>query len=92
VGTSGEERKKAWAKVVARAWADADFKEKLVKDPLSVLKQEGLAFPEGAKVKVIEATGAEVHLIIPPKPENAGPGVEEVQERLANFFGAQFPY
>jgi len=83
----GEEWKKAWARVVDRAWADDGFKEKLVKEPLLVLKEEGLEFSAGAKLHVIEAKKEEVYLVIPPKPEKMGVGVEEVQDRLAAFFG-----
>jgi len=85
---SGDERKKAWAKVVAKAWADDGFKEKLIKDPIPILKENGVEFPAGAKLNVIEAEGGEVYLVIPPKPEKPGMGVEEVQDRLAAFFGA----
>jgi len=70
-----------------RAWADEGFKEKLVKEPLPILKQNGLEFALGAKINVIEAKGDEVYLIIPPKPETSGGGVEAVQDRLAAFFG-----
>jgi len=84
---SGNERKKAWAKVVARAWTEAGFKERLVKDPLRVLKEEGLEFSAGAKLHVIDANKEEVYLVIPPKPEKVGVGVEEVQDRVAAFFG-----
>jgi len=85
---SGDERKKAWAKVVAKAWADDGFKEKLIKDPIPILKEHGVEFPPGAKLNVIEAKREEVYLVIPPKPEKPGMGVEEVQDRLAAFFGA----
>lgn len=80
---SADERKKAWAKVVARAWADDGFKAKLLKDPVSVLKEEGLEFPDGVKLNVVESTGAEVYLVIPPKPEKVGIEVKEVENRLA---------
>jgi hypothetical protein len=44
-----QEFQKAWSMVVARAWSDAAFKERLFKDPKTVLTELGIDVPENIK-------------------------------------------
>ena len=64
-----QEMRKALAKLIAKAWADAQFKAKLMADPASVLRAEGVAIPEGVKIDVFENTEERIHLVIPKKPD-----------------------
>jgi hypothetical protein len=64
------------AKVVARAWADPDFKDALLAEPKTVLRDYGFDFAGAAEVRVIdasemtiEAEGATVYFGIPAAPE-----------------------
>jgi hypothetical protein len=63
-----EEFQKAYGKVVAKAWGDDDFKEKLLADPMMVLKENGVVIPEDVELRVVENTEEVVHLILPPEP------------------------
>ena len=76
-----EEFQKAYGKVVAKAWGDDDFKEKLLADPMTVLKENGVAIPEDVEFRVVENTDKIVHLILPPEP--AGQLSEEELEVVA---------
>ncbi len=76
-----EEFQKAYDKVVAKAWGDHDFKAKLLADPMTVLKEYGLAIPEDVEFRVVENTDKIVHLILPPEP--AGQLSEEKLEVVA---------
>ena len=76
-----EEFQKAYGKVVAKAWADPDFKAKLLADPKTVLKENGVEIPEDAEILVVENTDKIVHLILPPAP--TGQLSEEALENLA---------
>ena len=76
-----EEFQKAYGKVVAKAWADPDFKAKLLADPKTVLKENGLEFPEDVELRVVENTDKLVHLILPPEP--TGQLSEEELEKVA---------
>lgn len=58
-----EEQSKKMDRVVAKAWADEDFKRKLVSNPEQTLKAEGVEIPGGKKVKVVENTDKLVHII-----------------------------
>jgi hypothetical protein len=51
-----EER--AWSQVVARAWCDEDFMQRLLSDPRAVLAEHDLEVPPGTPVEVV--TGEEV--------------------------------
>ena len=73
---------KVWAKIVAKAWADEDYKQRLLDDPAAVLKAEGIQVPEGMTFKCLEATEKQAFLVLPPKPTNMG-GASEGEERLA---------
>lgn len=64
-----KEMRKALAKLIAKAWADAQFKARLMADPASVLRAEGVAIPEGIRVDVFENTDDRIHLVIPKKPD-----------------------
>jgi len=76
-----EEFQKAYGKVVAKAWADPDFKAKLLADPRTVLKENGVAIPEDVEYRVVENTDQVVHLILPAAP--SGQLSEEALETLA---------
>lgn len=60
-----------WPKIVARAWADEDFKNMLMSDTASVLSQYGLPVMQGMQYS-IEAGNAQgqVRLPFPEKPSD----------------------
>ena len=80
------DQQKVWAKIVAKAWADEDYKQRLLADPASVLTTEGLDVPAGVEFKCVEATEAHVWLVLPRMPKDAG-SVEVGMERLAAYGG-----
>lgn len=51
------------ARVVARAWVDPDFRERLLADGTAAIGELGIAGPEG-HVRVVEATDDEHHLVV----------------------------
>jgi hypothetical protein len=58
------------SELVAKAWADEGFKQRLMSDPEAVLKEHGIPIPAGgAKVKVVENTDDVRHLVIPARPK-----------------------
>jgi hypothetical protein len=68
-----------WDQIVARAWADDAFKQRLLADPAAVLKEYGVAPPAGVTIKVHESTDKVLNLTLPPKPGLEELSVEEVQ-------------
>ncbi len=73
---------KAWAKIIAKAWSDDAFKQKLLKDPLPIFKEYGIEF-RGMTCKIHENTEKVIHFSLPEKP----PG-EITEESLKKISGA----
>jgi hypothetical protein len=74
-------QQKVWAKIVAKAWTDEDYKQRLLDDPATVLKAEGAELPEGVAFKCVEATESQAWLVLPPKPTEGS--IQAGEERLA---------
>ncbi len=78
-----EEQGKKYAKLIAKAWSDEAFKERLLSDSRTVLEGEGISVPPGVDVKVVEQTDTQLFMVIPKKPVSAG--VVYLDERTAAF-------
>ncbi len=63
-----EERAKAYSRIVAKAWEDDAFKQRLLADPKATRQAEGLSFPEGAEVRVVEPNDQLFYFPLPSKP------------------------
>lgn len=61
-----DERK--YAKLVAKAWADEDFKARFIANPSDVLAEFDIDFPEGAELRVVEDSDMVEHLVLPKRP------------------------
>jgi hypothetical protein len=54
------------AKLVARAWADEGFRERLKADPRAAVSEEtGITVPESITVEVLEETPEKAFIVIP---------------------------
>ncbi len=51
--------------LVTKCWADPDFKQRLIAEPVKTLRSEGVALPDGIKVNVVEDTTAAFTFVIP---------------------------
>jgi hypothetical protein len=52
-------------RIASRALDEDDYRQQLVKDPVGVLRQEGITVQDGVKVVVHQNTDEEVHLVLP---------------------------
>ncbi len=59
---------KQYGQVVAKAWADDDFKQRLLADPAATLQAEGITVPQGVELRAVENTDKVMYLMLPPKP------------------------
>ncbi len=78
-------QQKAYAKVVAKAWADEAFKRRLLAEPTQVLQEHGIETPAGMQVRVVETTEQLAHFVLPPPPESGELSATDLEERLAAF-------
>jgi hypothetical protein len=65
-----QEWSKKWGQITAKAWTDANFKKRLLSDPVAVLKDYGVDLPPDVKIKVVEDTDTLHYLSLPPKPSD----------------------
>jgi hypothetical protein len=66
---------KAWSRIIARAWADDTFRDRLLADPRAVLLENGV--DTGCAVRVslseaceMESTDEVLYLALPPRPDD----------------------
>jgi Nitrile hydratase, alpha chain len=53
-------------KLIARAWADEGFRERLKSDPRAAVAEEtGITVPEAIEIEVLEETPEKGYLVIP---------------------------
>jgi hypothetical protein len=70
----------SYARVIAKAWSDATFAQRLTSDPKGALKDEGWNIPDGVGVEVkLDSDANSFVLGIPRKP----PGLKDEQLREA---------
>jgi hypothetical protein len=54
------------AKIVARAWADEGFRQRLKSDPRGTVAEEtGISVPASVQIEVVEETPEKAYLVIP---------------------------
>jgi hypothetical protein len=86
-----QEQMKQWGEVVARAWSDETYKQRLLSDPKAVLAEAGLPLHPNVQVLVHEAAPTQLHLVLPPPPpERQGDKLSEAE--LGQVAGGQATY
>lgn len=59
-------RHDAEAKIIARAWTDEAFRERLKADPRAAVAEEtGVTVPQSISIEVLEETPDKAYLVIP---------------------------
>ncbi len=71
--------------LVAKAWADEDFKSRLLSDPADTLRSEGWDVPADATVNVVEAA-ASPERMTPRAPREADRAVRRATRRRGRRF------
>ena len=86
-----QEAKRIYGRVVAKAWADDGFKQRLMADPAAVLKEYGMEVLPGVEVEVVEGRGEpeigpnRMVLQIPPRPSSDELSLEEMEQAAGGF-------
>lgn len=52
-------------RIASKALGDDAYRQRLVSDPSTVLKEEGITVPDGVNVTVHENTADHIHLVLP---------------------------
>src|SRR6516165_9004583 len=85
-----------WSQIVARAWCDEDFMNRLRSDPRAVLAEHGLEVAPGTEVQVAEGPEAKVEddsegvrcFILPARPSEELIDEELMGDAVAWYCGA----
>lgn len=56
------------SKVIAKAWSDPAFKDKLVSNPRAAFSEYGIEVPEGMRVNIVEDTPGTMNFVLPAAP------------------------
>jgi Nitrile hydratase, alpha chain len=62
------EQGKKMSQLIAKCWADEGFRQKVLADPATTLRAEGVELPPGVSYVAHENTDKVVHLVIPVRP------------------------
>ena len=60
-----ERHQRIYTDLVARFYGDPDFKARMEADPTALLKEKGMAVPEGTRVELLFNTDDLVHIVLP---------------------------
>jgi hypothetical protein len=60
---------KKMGQVIAKAWFDEEFKQRLLEDATAVLREEGMEVTAGMKVLSVENADKLFYLVLPRKSE-----------------------
>jgi len=60
-----QEELKQYGQLVAKAWGDPAFKERLLTDPAGTLRAEGFNVPADMQVRVLEPSGPHIYVPLP---------------------------
>ena len=78
-----EEQAKRVQKIIAKAWVDEAFKQRLLSKPSETLREEGMDVPLDVEVRAVESTDKVFYFVIPPKPESDECDIQECGAREA---------
>jgi hypothetical protein len=70
-------QQKQWGQIVARSWAEPEFKDRLVAEPQAVLREYGIEAAADVQIRVVEDTAETQYLVLPARPSD-----ELVEEEL----------
>lgn len=68
------------AQVVAQAWLDPAFKARLLESPATALREQGIAVPASAEVRVVEDTDRVVYVHLPAQPATDTMTIEQLAQ------------
>ena len=70
------EYQRRYAMLLATAWRDQEFMQRLREQPRECFKQFGITIPEDQNVHVHVDSDQELHIVIPARPPDFGEAIE----------------
>jgi len=85
--SAGHEHWSKWLQLVAQVWADDQVKQRLLDQPVLVLREYGIEVPAGVEVRVVENTDKVSYLVLPAK--HSGDAAELTAGQLSAVRGGE---
>jgi hypothetical protein len=63
-----QDQAKQYGKLVAEAWRDPAFKQRLLANPTAVFAERGIDVPDGVEIRVVENTDQATYFVLPRQP------------------------
>jgi hypothetical protein len=79
------------AQLVAQAWLDPAFKARLLANPAIALREQGIAVPASAEVRVVEDTDRIVYVHLPAQPTTETFTLEQLGEVVGGSLWVKIP-
>ncbi|CAM3501621.1 MULTISPECIES: NHLP leader peptide family RiPP precursor [Saccharibacillus] len=75
--------------VIQKAWAEPEFRARLLEDPKAALREAfGIELPEHVRLNAVEESANEFYLVIPPPPSAVIPQAERIVVEPAAMWGS----
>jgi hypothetical protein len=74
-----EEQAKKIQQIIAKAWSDDDYKQKLLSETAATLLAEGIELPAGVELKIVENTPQITYFVLPQKPSKTELSDEDLE-------------
>ena len=72
--------------IVARAWSDSHFKERLLADPAAAISELGFVVPEGKSITAVENTSKLCHIVLTsPRYTEAKSAYADIKEFAESY-------
>lgn len=66
------------AQIIARAWKEPSFKQWLISDPRTALREQfNLSVPAGTEIIVLEESKSQAYFVLPPTPSAASEAISD---------------
>lgn len=78
----------AMKEIVLRAWTDPDFKNRLLKEPASVLDEFDVSY-DGKEIRVIENSESTVYFVLPETPDFSSMSEKDIGKLADSILDAQ---
>lgn len=76
----------AYQSIIAKAWTDADYKARLMREPRAVLQEAGVQIPDDVQVKVHADTDEVINMVLPASPAGEVLSAEELEQVAGGTF------
>ncbi len=79
------EGKEKFKKLVAKLYANPELKERFIKNPKEVLRNEGITVADNVALQIVEDSETVKHFVLPYVKPGETLDLEEIEPRISKF-------